>query len=111
MYKSLKKNGKHTVSHNQSAQHKNKVWNILRVKNKHTTFEHISHHTLVFLLLTLNRQMPIENFHVLVNFQVPKYSLCILQKTDHQCQNANFQTMLLFIFLKVFYNHLYSVLF
>ena len=41
-------------------------------------FEHISHLVLVFLLLTLNRQMPIKNFHVLANFQVPKFSLCIL---------------------------------
>ena len=44
-------------------------------------FEHISYLVLVFLLLILNRQMPIENFHVLANFQVPKYSLCILSKT------------------------------
>ena len=41
-------------------------------------FEHIPHLVLVFLLLTLNRQMPIENFHVLANFQVPKFSLFIL---------------------------------
>ena len=41
-------------------------------------FEHISHLVLEFLLLTLNRQMPIKNFYVLANFQVPKFSLCIL---------------------------------
>ena len=40
-------------------------------------FEHNLHLVLVFLLLTLNRQMPIENFHVLANFQVPKFSFSI----------------------------------
>ena len=43
-------------------------------------FEHISYLVLVFLLLILNRQMPVENFYVLANFQIPKYSLCILSK-------------------------------
>ena len=52
-----------------------KFWRVL-IRN----FEHISYLVLVFLLLILNRQMPIENFHVLANFQVPKYSLCILLK-------------------------------
>ena len=42
--------------------------------------EHISHFVSVFLLLTLNRQMPIENFHFLANSQAPIYSLCILTK-------------------------------
>ena len=44
------------------------------------TFEHIPYLVLVFLLLMLNRQMPTENFHVLANFRVPKYSLCILSE-------------------------------
>ena len=35
-------------------------------------FEHVLHLVLVFLLLILNSQIPIENF------QVPKFSLCIL---------------------------------
>ena len=41
-------------------------------------FEHVSHLVLVFLLLILNSQMPIENFHVLANIQVPKFFEYIL---------------------------------
>ena len=43
-------------------------------------FEHTSHLVPVFLLSTLNRQIPIKNFHVLAHFEFPKYSLCILSK-------------------------------
>ena len=43
-------------------------------------FEHTSYLVLVFLLLILNRKIPVKHFHVLADFQVPKYSLCILSK-------------------------------
>ena len=43
-------------------------------------FEYISHLVLVFVLLTINSQVPIENFNVLANFEVPKYCFFILSK-------------------------------
>ena len=68
------------------------IWNTLQIYTLLCTkfwrrsgvlirnFEHISYLALVFLLLILSREMPIKNFHVLANVQVPKYSLCILLK-------------------------------
>ena len=72
-------------------QHRDKVWNMLRIKKKTQegrhwrrsgilihNFEYISHLVLVFVLLIINSQVPIENFNVLANFEIPKYCFFIL---------------------------------
>ena len=78
---------------------------MLRVKNKDTkttffipSFEHISH---LILLLTLNRQIPIKDFHVLENFRYLNIPYVLCQKLLPPVSEYQFS---IDVFLRLFEN-------
>ena len=78
---------------------------MLRVKNKDTkttffipNFEHISH---LILLLTLNRQIPIKDFHVLENFRYLNIPYVLCQKLLPPVSEYQFS---IDVFLRLFEN-------
>ena len=81
---------------------------MLRVKNKDTkttffipNFEHISHLLSVVLLLTLNRQIPIKDFHVLENFRYLNIPYVLCQKLLPPVSEYQFS---IDVFLRLFEN-------